>query len=79
MSIYMTTYVIALVGVGIVMVPLGLRVLPIEKVDGYMKIIQEGAGLAAITTNLAVLVVLAAVLTLTGGGLLRMRIARSLR
>ncbi len=48
-------------------------------VDGYMKIIQEGAGLAAVATNLAVLVGLAAVLTFTGGGMLRTRIARSLR
>jgi hypothetical protein len=41
-SIYVTTYVIALVGVGIVMAPLGLRVLPIEKVDGYVKILTAG-------------------------------------
>ena len=41
-SVYVTTYVIALVGVGIVMAPLGLRVLPIEKVAGYVKILTAG-------------------------------------
>jgi ABC-2 type transport system permease protein len=48
-------------------------------VDGYIKVVQAGAGLGAIAPNLGVLLAIAVVLTLAGGGLLRARIGRGLQ
>ena len=48
-------------------------------VDGYAKVIRDGEGLAGVAPDLALLLALAALFLLGGGGLLRARIGRSLR